>query len=95
MQYPQNVKILGDSEIKFPGLQGTVKAKIHRDLPEGKLRTVTVSKTPDGRYYASLLMDGTEKPEITSEGKAVGIDLGLVDFAVTSKRSKTQGWQRF
>ena len=91
VQYPANVKVTSESAIKFPGLLGTVKAKIHRDLPEGKLKTVTVSKTPDGRYYASLLMeDGVEKPEITSEGKAVGIDLGLIDFAVTSEGSKFQ-----
>jgi len=99
VQYPANVKVVSESAIKFPGLLGTVKAKIHRDLPEGKLKTVTVSKTPDGRYYASLLVDdgraipprfASEKPEITHEGKAVGIDLGLIDFAVTSAGSKFQ-----
>jgi putative transposase len=107
MQYPQNVKILSDAEIKFPGNLGVVKAKIHRDCA-GTLRTVTVSKMPDGRYYASLLMDdGIDNP-VTSEkcglgvspsgapfqdneeGKAVGIDLGLLDFVVTSDGSKYQ-----
>jgi putative transposase len=98
MQYPQNVKILSDSEIKFPGNLGVIKAKIHRDCA-GTLRTVTVSKMPDGRYYASLLMDdGVENP-ITNEdnwagdptsGKAIGIDLGLLDFVVTSDGSKYQ-----
>ena len=52
IQYPQIVKILSDAAIKFPGNLGTVKAKIHRDCV-GKLKTVTVSKLPDGRYYAS------------------------------------------
>ncbi len=89
VQYPQNVKVESESTIKFPGFLGIVKAKIHRELPDGKLKTVTVSKTPDGRYYASLLMDdGIAKPEITSDGKAVGIDLGLIDFVVTSDGSK-------
>lgn len=88
IQYPQNVKILSDSEIKFPGNLGTVKAKIHRDCV-GKLKTVTVSKMPDGRYYASLLLeDEAAKPDPNSEGKAVGVDLGLIDFAVTSDGSK-------
>ncbi|NJL68068.1 MAG: IS200/IS605 family element transposase accessory protein TnpB [Richelia sp. CSU_2_1] len=90
MQYPQNVKILSHSEIKFPGNLGVVKAKIHRDCV-GTLRTVTVSKMPDGRYYASLLMDdGMENPVINEDGKAIGIDLGLLDFAVTSDGSKYQ-----
>lgn len=88
IQYPQNVKILSDSAIKFPGNLGTVKTKIHRDCV-GKLKTVTVSRMPDGRYYASLLLDdGIDKPESSNEGKAIGIDLGLIDFAVTSDGSK-------
>jgi putative transposase len=90
IQYPQNVKVLSNSEIKFPGLLGTVKAKIHRDIT-GTLKTVTLSKMPDGRYYASLLIeDDNSQPDISSEGKAIGIDLGLIDFAVTSDGSKYQ-----
>lgn len=90
IQYPQNVKVLGNSEIKFPGKLGSVKAKVHRELI-GKLKTVTVSRMTDGRYYASLLMeDGVEKTESSREGKAIGIDLGLTDFAVTSDGSKYQ-----
>jgi putative transposase len=89
VHYPANVTLEGDNALKFPGNLGIVKAKIHRDLPQGKIKTVTVSKTADDRYYASLLIDdGTTKPEITSEGKAVGIDLGLIDFVVTSEGSK-------
>lgn len=88
IQYPANVKILSQSEIKFPGKLGATKAKIHRDCV-GFLKTVTVSRMPDGRYYASLLLDdGVEKPESSSEGKAIGVDVGLIDFAVTSDGSK-------
>ncbi len=90
MQYPQNVKILSDVEIKFPGNLGVVRAKIHRDCV-GTLRTVTVYRMPDGRYYASLLMDdGIDNPVPSEDGKAVGIDLGLLDFVVTSDGSKYQ-----
>ena len=90
IQYPQNVKVLSDKEIKFPGKLGTVASKVHRELV-GTLRTVTLSRMTDGRYYASLLMeDGIEKPEASGEGKAIGIDLGLTDFAVTSDGSKYQ-----
>jgi transposase len=86
----ENVKILSNAEIKFPGNLGVVKAKIHRDCV-GTLRTVTVSKMPDDRYYASLLMDdGNENPVTNEEGKSIGIDLGLLDFAVTSDGSKYQ-----
>ena len=57
----------------------------------GKLRTVTVSGIPDDPYGASLLMEhGIELPAASQEGKAIGIDLGLLDFAVTSNGSKYQ-----
>ena len=90
IQFPQNVKILGGDKIKFPGNFGVVKAKIHRELVGG-VKTVTVSRMPDGRYYASILMDdGADKPETGQDGKAIGIDLGLLDFVVTSEGSKYQ-----
>ncbi|MCF2971163.1 transposase [Synechococcus sp. Nb3U1] len=88
VQFPQNVTVTSESAIKFPGSLGVVAAKIHRPI-EGVLKTVTVSKMPDGKYFASLLVeDGIEKSESSSEGKAIGIDLGLTDFAVTSDGSK-------
>ena len=90
IQFPQKVSVLSNAEIKFPGNLGTVKAKVHREIM-GAIKTVTVSRMPDGRYYASLLVDdGIEQPMPSSEGKAIGIDLGLTDFAVTSDGSKYQ-----
>lgn len=53
----------------------------------GKIGTVTVSKTPSGKYYVSVLVDdGKELPTkapITSD-TSVGIDVGIKDFAVLS-----------
>jgi putative transposase len=90
IQFPQNVKVLSDCEIKFPGNLGTVKAKIHRNI-DGRVKTVTVSKNPDGRYFAAMLVeDGVECPEPNSDGEVIGLDLGLTDFAVTSNGSKYQ-----
>ena len=52
-------------------------AKIHRTF-EGKLKTVTVSKNKRGHYYASLLFDdGRPEPQASTQGKAVGVDLGI------------------
>lgn len=90
IQYPQNVKVISESKLKFPGLLGNVLVKIHRPI-QGVLKTVTVSKNCDGRYYASLLFDdGAAQPKSSRDGKAVGIDVGLIDFAVTSDGSKYQ-----
>ncbi|RMD70022.1 MAG: transposase, partial [Cyanobacteria bacterium J149] len=78
-QYPQNVSIV-DGCLKIPQL-GLVKAVIHR-IFEGEIKTVTVSKTPTGKYYASILFDTKQTfPEVTITGKVCGIDLGIKDFA--------------
>jgi putative transposase len=86
IQYPQNVKLLPDA-LKIPKI-GDLKAKLHRTF-EGKLKTVTISMSKTGKYYASLLFDdGLPELVIRSEGKAIGIDVGLVHFAITSDGSK-------
>ena len=86
LQYPSNVKI-EEGYLKVPKI-GLVFAKIHRPI-EGKLKTVTITKNCCEQYYASILVeDGKEQPESSIEGKAIGIDLGLTHFAITSDGSK-------
>jgi putative transposase len=55
----------------------------------GDPSTVMVSKTPSGRYYVTFRVDEplASVPEATS---AIGVDLGLIDFAATSTGSKYQ-----
>ncbi|MDJ0532043.1 MAG: transposase [Xenococcaceae cyanobacterium MO_207.B15] len=86
IQYPQNVKLL-DNCLRLPMI-GDVKAVFHREI-EGKIKTVTISKNRSGQYFASILFDDDkDKPEVNTEGKAIGIDLGLSHFAITSDGSK-------
>ncbi|MFB2769883.1 RNA-guided endonuclease InsQ/TnpB family protein [Pelatocladus sp. BLCC-F211] len=88
IQYPQKVRQINDS-LKFPGTLGVVKAKIHR-LLDGTIKTVTVTKCPSGKYYASVLMEHEgEYPTSSADGKVVGIDLGIKDFAITYDGEKT------
>jgi putative transposase len=94
IQYPQNVKVV-DGNVKLPGNIGIVKAKIHRPI-EGKIKTVTISKTPSGKYFASILTEvegvstplNTRKNQTISQGKIYGIDLGLKHFAVVTDGEK-------
>lgn len=86
IRFPQNCRLDGEYLV-LPKLK-KVYCRVSR-LPEGVLKSVTVSMTPTGEYYASCLYDdGTEKPEPSSEGKAVGVDLGITHFAITSDGSK-------
>jgi putative transposase len=86
IQYPQNVKVT-DSYLTIPKI-GDVSAIIHRPI-EGKIKTVTISKNCSNQYFAAILFDdGKDKPDSSTEGKAIGIDLGLAHFAITSDGSK-------
>ena len=46
--------------------------------------TVTVSRDPDGRWYVSLAVDVADPVPLPATGAAVGVDLGVTDFAITS-----------
>jgi putative transposase len=85
--YPAGVKLEGDY-LKLPGKVGSVYCVRHHDF-EGVIKTVTISKNSDEKYYASILVDnGIDKPESTTDGKTIGIDLGLTHFCITSGGAK-------
>lgn len=84
IQFPQSVRIEGHW-IRLPKI-GAVKCIVHREIV-GTIKTVTVSRTTCGHFYASVLTeDGREMPPISVDGPVLGIDVGLIDFAVTSNR---------
>ena len=86
LQYPQNVKVLTNS-LYLPKI-GEVRANLHR-LFNGELKTVTISKTKTGKYYASLLFNnGLPEAIPCSKGKVLGIDLGISSYCITSDGSK-------
>ncbi len=93
IQYPQNVKIV-DSCVCFPVI-GKIKANIHRSF-EGSIKTVTITKTKTEKYYASILFENDlAEPQICDRGKAIGLDLGLTHFLITSEGSKYDNPQHF
>ena len=86
IQFPQGVKVEGRA-VKLPKI-GSVKAKLHRSI-EGKIKTVTLSLDPSGKYFASILTDVEgELPKSSTDGRVVGVDLGLTHFAIVSDGNK-------
>lgn len=73
-----------DEAIKLPKMQ-PIKAVIHREIT-GTIKSITVSRSACGQYYASILADdGLALPEpIKTIDSVVGIDLGLTHFAIRS-----------
>jgi putative transposase len=91
-QIPQRVKVdFEKRKIILPKI-GAVRAKLYRKF-DGKIKTVTISKTPSGKYFASVLVETDEKPlpkpEIRYE-TTIGVDLGLTHFAILSSGEKIE-----
>ncbi len=74
--------------------------------PDAKVSSVTATKDAAGRYHISFLVDEDVAP-LAPVDKAVGVDLGLIDLAVTSdgqrianprfaraKQQRIARWQR-
>ena len=78
---PQNFSI-HDNMIDIPKCKG-IKIKLHRDV-EGTIKSITISKMPSGKYFASLLCE-LEIPEPTYSGGEIGIDYGIKAFISTSE----------
>lgn len=86
IQYPQRVKT-EDDRIYLPKV-GWVECIIHREIV-GTFKTVTVSRNACGQFHAAILTDnGEAMPAVSTEGKAIGIDVGLTHLAITSDGSK-------
>jgi putative transposase len=49
---------------------------------------VIVSREPDGRWYVTFTIDAAALQPLPAAGHAVGVDLGVKDFAVTSGRER-------
>ncbi|WP_296243379.1 MULTISPECIES: IS200/IS605 family element RNA-guided endonuclease TnpB [unclassified Psychrobacter] len=71
--------------VKLPKI-GHIPAKFPNKI-NGLIKSATISKTPSGKYYVSLLVE-TVVDEIVKTDSNIGIDLGLTDFIVLSDGSK-------
>ena len=69
----QRIRIVDKTHIKLPKL-GPVKF-MQKSIPEGKIKTATVSRISTGKYYASVVIEREVQP-LPKTGKKVGIDCG-------------------
>ena len=82
---PQNV-LLEDGKLVIPKFKKGIDIVLHREL-KGTIRQSTISRTPTGKYFVSILCDTGEaiKPKAKiKENTTIGIDLGIKTFLVTS-----------
>ena len=80
-----NIRLIDEHHIKLPKF-GVVYYRAGR-MPHGKIKSVTIRTKPSGKVIASVLCECNEQ-ELPPTGKAIGIDMGLDDFAVLSDGTK-------
>lgn len=77
--------------LNLPKLKG-IKAVFSRQF-DGKIKTVTISKTATGKYYTSILVE-TNQAKVTASiieaDKTIGIDLGLNHLLIQSDGQKIE-----
>ena len=80
------VALIDNKFIKVPKLKSLVRIKLYRQ-PKGMIKSATISRHSSGKYYISLLCK-EEISELPKTNSAIGIDLGITDFAILSDGQK-------
>ena len=77
-----------NKHIKLPKL-GYVKIR-DKQTPTGRILNATISQEPNGYYYCSICCTDVKIEQLPKTNKNIGIDLGLVDFAIMSNGIKIE-----
>ena len=80
------VALIDNKFIKVPKLKSLIRIKLHRQ-PKGMIKSAIISRHASGKYYISLLCK-EEINELPKTNSAIGIDLGITDFAILSDGQK-------
>ncbi|GGG19880.1 transposase [Lysinibacillus alkalisoli] len=80
------VSLIDNKFIKVPKLKSLIRMTLHRQ-PKGLIKSATISRHSSGKYYVSLLCK-EEVSELPKSNSAIGIDLGITDFAILSDGQK-------
>ena len=76
-----NIKVL-DKAVQLPKL-GKVKCRISKEV-RGRILSATISQNPSGKYFVALCCTDIAMEPLPKTGAAVGLDMGIKSYAVTS-----------
>ncbi len=83
---PQNV-IVENNLLIIPKFKEGIDIVLHREI-KGIIKSATISVTPTGKYFASILVDTNDiipQKVAIKESTTIGVDLGIKDFCITSE----------
>ena len=95
---PHGSKVkIQNGKISVPRFTEGIKIVIDRQF-KGEIKSTTISRTPTGKYFVSILVDNHKelpKKKPIKEATAIGIDLGIKSFIVTSGGLKIDNPKHF
>jgi putative transposase len=90
-QFPQHSKVDFENNILYVAkFREGIKCKFHRKF-DGKIRTVIISMTSSGKYFASITVENNEELPVKCSPErrnSIGVDLGIKHFATLSTSEK-------
>lgn len=88
-QCPQSCSVDFEKAVLHIPKVKDIRVRFHRRF-NGKVKTVTISRTPTGKYFASILVeqDGEEPSLAPVTENTLGLDVGLKHFLITSDGEK-------
>lgn len=82
--------VIQNGKIKLPKI-GLVKMKQHRAIPEYyKLKSVTISESASGKYYASILFEYENQVQKTEPHTFLGLDFSMHELYAASDGTTAQ-----
>ena len=90
--------VLNGRRLRLPKM-GSVRIIVHREIPsEGRLKSVTVTREPSGKFYASLLYEmpvcENQTGGVIRADRVLGVDFAMADLAVFSDGTRA-GYPRY
>ena len=87
----RNTITLKNGYLKLPKLVDLVKVKQHRQIPKNyKIKSVTISQTPSGKYYASILCEYENQIQTVEPKTFLGLDFSMKELYVASDNTSAE-----
>lgn len=82
---------LANGYLKLPKIESLIKVKQHRQIPKGyTIKSVTISQTPSGKYYASILCEYENQMQIVEPKTFLGLDYSTKELYTASDNTSAE-----
>jgi putative transposase len=82
---------LENNLLKLPKLKDLVKVKVHRQIPSDyKIKSATISQTPSGKYYVSILCEYERQVQAIEPTTFLGLDFSMKELYIASDTTSAE-----